>query len=120
MTYPRFDMVVSLHLDARRRHWNHPFCYLCPPACACVCVCARVHTRVCVSVRERACARARARVRVRLSSRMSKMVGGLMGRGRAKYTRVDKKRQDDGSFWGLMDPKTKPQLFLATPGRPPP
>ena len=77
-----------------------------------------MHTRVCVSVRERACARARARVRVRLSSRMSKMVGGLMGRERAKYTLVDKKRQDDGSFWGLMNPKTKPQLFFGNIGTP--
>ena len=34
-------MVVSLHLDARRRHWNHPFCYLCPPACVFVRVRAR-------------------------------------------------------------------------------
>ena len=49
---------------------------------------------------------------------MSKMVGGLMGRGRAKYTRVDKKRQDDGSFWGLMNPKTKPQLFFGNIGTP--
>jgi len=110
MTYPRFDMVVSLHLDARRRHWNHPFCYLCPPACVCVRECARAYVCVCVS--------ARACVRVRLSSRMSKMVGGLMGRERAKYTLVDKKRQDDGSFWGLMNPKTKPQLFFGNIGTP--
>jgi hypothetical protein len=99
-------MVVSLHLDARRRHWNHPFCYLCPPACVFVRVCAR------------ACACVRACVRVRVSSRMSKTVGGLMGRETAKYTRVDKKRQDDRTFCGLMNPKTEPQLFFGNIGTP--
>ena len=63
-------MLVCLHLDARRRHWNHSFCYLCPPACVCVCVRARAR------VRARVCARVCAWV----SSRMGKTVCGLMGR----------------------------------------
>jgi hypothetical protein len=49
---------------------------------------------------------------------MSKTVGGLMGRETAKYTRVDKKRQDDRTFCGLMNPKTEPQLFFGNIGTP--